>query len=370
MNHEPGSDAVLSGAPAADERVSTLVGDRLCIGCGFNFAGQPVVREPHYKMLIVRCPECGTVASLQEFPVLGKWASRFGSILAAAWLLAMLFLMLGTAGAIFGMSVGVSTAASSPLTEYLSKEHSRWSKSRREEQNGAQIRKAQAAVVAAEAAIEEARAAASEDPEAEGAAEAVSEAQVEFDRATQQLSTIEATIGQQEQWQTYYDTNWIATEWLEEQDLEAIVSRARADGFMYSARAAKLWIVLAIVAAVLGVVWGVAVPNAKAKRMAFICVIVLALVAAMGAIWRAGSVNSTTFIGATQMEIATEVSARLVGLTPFVLSVTLGVVPLWLGMLAGRPIARFMIRMLLAPRQRGALASLWIADGLPPPGVR
>lgn len=372
MKHEPGSDAVLSGVPgpATDERVSTLVGDRLCIGCGFNFAGQPVVREPHYRMLIVRCPECGTVASLQEFPVLGKWALRWGSIIAAAWLLAMLLLMLGTAGAIFGMSVGVSTAASSPLTEYLSKEHSGWSKSKREEQNTAQIRKAQATVEVAEAALELAKMASSADPETDGSAEEVSRAQMELDRAKQQLSAIELTIGQQEQWQTYYDANWIATEWLEAQDLDAILSRARAGGFTYSARAAKLWIILAIIAAILGVIWGVAVPNARAKRMAFICVIVLALVAAMGAIWRAGSVGSTTFIGATQMEIATEVSARLVGLKPFVLSVTLGVVPLWLGMLAGRPIARFMIRMLLAPRQRGALASLWIADGLPPPGVR
>ena len=34
-----------SPAPT-EQRVSTLVGDRLCIGCGYNLAGQAVLREP------------------------------------------------------------------------------------------------------------------------------------------------------------------------------------------------------------------------------------------------------------------------------------------------------------------------------------
>lgn len=372
MNHEsPGAPIPQSPtAPTADERVSVLVGDRLCIKCGFNFAGQPVVREPHYQMLIVRCPECATVASLQEFPVLGKWATRWGTILAAAWLVAMLVLTLGTAGAIFGMSVGVSTAASQPLTAYLSKEHSVWSKENRGKLNTAQIRGAEATLAAAEAALSLADERASNAPDSIELRNDADEARLEFDQATQRLASVEASIGQQEQWQTYYDTNWLSTEWLESQDLDAILVRARAGGFVYSARAAKLWIVLALIAAVFGIVWGVAVPNAGAKRMAFICVLVVALVAAMWAIWRAGSGTSTTFIGAAQMEEARGVAARMVGLTPFVLSAGLGVIPLWLGMIAGRPIARLVIRLLLPPRLRGPLATLWIADGLSPPGIR
>ncbi len=79
------------GEPARpDERVSTLIGDRLCIKCGYNLTGQSVVRESHYQMLIVRCPECATVASLQEYPILGVWAQRWGALLAAAWLVSLL----------------------------------------------------------------------------------------------------------------------------------------------------------------------------------------------------------------------------------------------------------------------------------------
>jgi hypothetical protein len=48
-----------------DVRISTLIGDRLCIKCGYNLVGQPIMRETHYDMLILRCPECATVASVQ-----------------------------------------------------------------------------------------------------------------------------------------------------------------------------------------------------------------------------------------------------------------------------------------------------------------
>ncbi len=59
MTPDPAAPA---GDGTRDERVSTLVGDRLCIRCGFNLCGQPVLRERHYRMLIARCPECSTVA--------------------------------------------------------------------------------------------------------------------------------------------------------------------------------------------------------------------------------------------------------------------------------------------------------------------
>lgn len=73
-----------------EQRVSSLSGDRLCLECGYNLIGQPVLREPHYGLFIARCPECGSVAALQEYPSLGKWAGRFGTILAALSLVAML----------------------------------------------------------------------------------------------------------------------------------------------------------------------------------------------------------------------------------------------------------------------------------------
>ena len=43
-----------------------VTGDRFCTGCNYNLIGQRVVREEHYSLFIVRCPECATVASVQD----------------------------------------------------------------------------------------------------------------------------------------------------------------------------------------------------------------------------------------------------------------------------------------------------------------
>ena len=110
----------------AEQRVSNLVGDRLCISCGYNLVGQPVLREPHYQMLIVRCPECATVASVQEYPLLGRWANRWAAMLAALWLLVMLALWIGSGAAIFGLSYGASDVAAQKYRYFLGNEFQEW----------------------------------------------------------------------------------------------------------------------------------------------------------------------------------------------------------------------------------------------------
>ncbi len=358
------------GTPHADERVSILVGDRLCVSCGFNLAGQSVVREPHYRMLIARCPECGTVASLQEFPILGKWAMRWGGVLAAAWFVVMLLFTLGSAGAIFGMSYGVARMDAKPLADFMSKEHGAWAKSTRDEQNTAQLEKAQSALAIAKSEASAAKIAAEADPgsaELRATADATAAA---LAQAEQRIAAVQATIDQQVQWQAYYDAMWVSTDWLAQQDLGALAARARAEGASHSSDAVKLWLLLALIAFTLGAIWGVALLHARARRMALVCVVILALVAAMAAIQRTGGGLSTTFIGAVQMELTTDVAARLNGLTPFVLSAGLAMIPLFLGMISGRPLARLYIRLMLPPRLRGSLATLWITDGLSPPSAR
>ena len=113
----------------AEQRISTLVGDRLCIKCGYNLTGQPVLREPHYEMLIVRCPECGTVASTQEYPLLGGWAGRWAALAAALWFLLTLVLTLASAGILVGMASSVATSASLPYARWLSEQQLTWFKS-------------------------------------------------------------------------------------------------------------------------------------------------------------------------------------------------------------------------------------------------
>jgi hypothetical protein len=366
----PAHGEAAGGTPSADERVSILVGDRLCVTCGFNLAGQSVVREPHYRMLIARCPECATVASLQEFPILGKWAMRWGGVLAAAWFVVMLLLTLGSAGAIFGMSYGVARMDAKPLADFMSKEHGAWAKSTRDEQNTAQLEKAQSALAIAKSEASAAQIAAEASPDSAELRATADAAALALTQAEQRIAAIQATIDQQVQWQAYYDATWVSKDWLAQQDLGALAARARAEGASHSADAVKFWLLLAMIAFTLGVIWGVALLHARARRMALVCMVILALVAAMAAIQRTGGGLSTTFVGAVQMELTTDVAARLNGLTPFALSAGLAMIPLFLGMISGRPLARLYIRLMLPPRLRGSLATLWITDGLSPPSAR
>ena len=107
-------------SPPADQRVSTLVGDRLCVQCSYNLVGQSILREPHYQLLIVRCPECGTVAPLQEYPLLGRWAQRWAVLLAGLWLIIMLGVAIGGGAAIFGFSMGTAHESTRTFAQFLS----------------------------------------------------------------------------------------------------------------------------------------------------------------------------------------------------------------------------------------------------------
>lgn len=95
----------------SEQRVSILTGDRLCTHCGYNLTGQSIVREPHYNLLIVRCPECSAAASVQEYPLLGRWANRWAALLGAIWFLLLVFLWVGSGAALFGLCLGSAEIA-------------------------------------------------------------------------------------------------------------------------------------------------------------------------------------------------------------------------------------------------------------------
>lgn len=108
-------------ASAGEVRVSTIVGDRLCIQCGFNLTGQPVTKEPRYGLFIARCPECGSVASLQEYPVLGKWANRWAALAAALWLAILIAASFAFAGIVTGTSYGALEEGSRDFGDWVSR---------------------------------------------------------------------------------------------------------------------------------------------------------------------------------------------------------------------------------------------------------
>jgi hypothetical protein len=102
-----------SPSPGASEPGASIVtGDRLCTCCGYNLIGQSIVREPTYGLLIIRCPECATAAGVQEYPLLGRWGSRWGAVLAVLWLMFLVGMWPAASGIITGFCIATAEAAS------------------------------------------------------------------------------------------------------------------------------------------------------------------------------------------------------------------------------------------------------------------
>lgn len=111
----------MTRAPA-EQPVSTILGDRLCVGCAYNLRGQPVVREPHYGLMIARCPECDTPAALQEYPLLGRWPGRLRVFMALGYTLACLGFLGATCLVIAGASAGLGSAGSNATSRRIAEQ--------------------------------------------------------------------------------------------------------------------------------------------------------------------------------------------------------------------------------------------------------
>lgn len=109
-----------------EERVSVMYGDRLCTKCHYNLIGQPVIREPHYGMLIARCPECATVAALQDYPQLGRWAHRWAVVLSIVWLLVILGVTVGTIPAVIATMFEFGDLGTQPYRHELGAHWQNW----------------------------------------------------------------------------------------------------------------------------------------------------------------------------------------------------------------------------------------------------
>ena len=110
------TDDTTAPVPAAGLDVPTgheIRTDRPCARCGFNLFGQTIVREAHYGLIAARCPECGQLAAMQEYPALGKWADRWAKLLGALWIL----VLVGAMAAQFGPTLGFMIAAMENVLE-------------------------------------------------------------------------------------------------------------------------------------------------------------------------------------------------------------------------------------------------------------
>jgi len=114
--------------PAADTRIDVLSGDRCCASCGFNLFGQTIIREPHYGLIMVRCPECGHAAALQEYPTLARMTGRLRSTMAASWVAAILAGFAITGGLIYGFSTTTTDAVVAPYSRVINFAWQEWAK--------------------------------------------------------------------------------------------------------------------------------------------------------------------------------------------------------------------------------------------------
>ena len=300
------SDSSQATTSGREERVSTLVGDRLCTKCGYNLTGQAVVREPYYGMLIVRCSECATVASVQEYPLLGRWAGRWAMLGAAMWFAASAVFLLATGSAIIGSAMSVVDTASRPLALTIAEHHLAWLQA--------------------------------QDPD---------------------------SIGPQLQWQltagpqmyTTLDPDWWAT-----QDPAALLVEAGGwtSGADWSALGRWGWLSVYILAA--GCFWAVLLAHLRRKWLMLFSVLPVGI-ASLFAI--AIYVGDTTVAGG--WVTAMTVAEQQLGPIFCGLSIAFALIPLNLGLFFGRPFTRLLIRALLPPRLRSSLALLWTTDGLDPP---
>ncbi len=297
-------------APVAhtETRVSTIVGDRLCVGCGFNLTGQPVFKESVYSLLIARCPECGIVAPMQEYPILGKWAARWASLAAAGWLV----IILAGAFALSMYTFGASMAASEVGSERF----------------GDHIASAYAASPAA---------------------------------GPTSQSTRGLGVGMMNRFNAV-DLDW----WRAENAADQL---RRAGGFRHIAAApvTGFWISLLAVGLSGGVIGSVAMLHASRRRAA-ILILLPVLVAA--AIQISVHVSRSTDLAAATYESAHAIARVELGPILFALSDMWMYAGMIVGVIIGRPAARWLARTLLPPRHMSALGFLWVADGKPPPAIR
>ena len=288
-----------------------VTGDRFCTRCGYNLIGQQVVREEHYSLLVVRCPECATVASVQEYPLLGGWAVRWGVLLAVLWLMALVAWWPASSGIIFGMSLAITDEATQGYYHHLRQ------------------------------------------------LQADSEAQTTGQTPSNTIRTITTPGGTIRIGRSSGNFG----KWWEQQDHAALL--ADAGGWRGAISGHAFLILVPTVPLVFGVgwLWSVCLIQLK-RRWLVVCgaaVMLLALVFVVPVVVEWHMLAGTWARYAANQQLGTPILA---------ICMALCIIPLGLGLWLGRPLTRLGVRALLPPRLRSSLALLWTAEGLAPPATR
>jgi len=285
------------------------------VGCGFNLHGQPIVREAHYGLVMVRCPECAQVAALQEYPSLGKWAGRLAGAGALLWLVIVL-------AAIIGTGVFVHQRSRQTAIDVL---------------HPGAMRLGEAYRVFAKAKAEELP-----DP------------------------------AQRQQTIAWLDSNtvlsWpmVGAEFVGTPDYEAalaaIAPGARVD---YMGARTAGWIGLSCL--VIGAGCAVLTPHLRRTGLAVLVGVIMLV--AMGA-WGVSMATPSSIAAWGGYAWSSDLMADRYGAPLMPIGLFTAAIGLYAGMLIGRPIARWLLVLLLPPRLLSAFGALWTLHGLRVPGGR
>ncbi|MHC4990464.1 MAG: hypothetical protein ACYTGC_05735 [Planctomycetota bacterium] len=305
-------------APAREStRLSTLGGDRLCVGCGYNLIGQAIVREPHYGMLVARCPECGAMASLQEHPLPFRWSARYLAFGVAIWFAMIVLLFVISTAIIYGHAEGIAREGSMSYAQRLAEHQSRF---------------------------------------------------------LQRLSE-EGNLPPSEQWLVANPPQAFsvaAASWLNAVDLDELLAQSGGWRSAADLLAFRQLTKMAVWAFMIGVFWSVALLHLRRRALLLVgfAMLGLAVAVALYTMFRGGLGGIVSLRlqggGFTPMLVVAE---RQLGPRFYAWSLGLVVLPLAAGLWLGRPVTRGLIRAALPPRLRGPLAILWTSEGNDPPSV-
>ncbi len=338
---------------APDQRqLGVLIGDRLCTKCSYNLVGQLIFREEHYQLLVVRCPECGATAPTQEYPQLGRWANRWAALVAGLWLLVLMVLFVGTAAALFGISVGLADTASGP-SGFRTEMELAFEAWEREQNAAAQVTPTNPPPVQTSQAP--GTTAIPTPPSALNSPSGVGN--VTFTGVLPTTRQIQTQVA------TYRRSRAAFAQWWLGQDPHEFVARGGGWKNTFDRDALALLIPLTIVGFILGSFWGVALM--ARRRLGFLPWII----AIMGVAFAFACIPF--FAWTLEAPYSTSAAARhFISPRALVLALMYAAAPLTVGIYLGRPLLRRLVVIMLPPRLRGSLANLWLTDGLQPPSTR
>lgn len=296
------------------ERIGVLTGSRACLVCQFNLRGQPIIREPHYKLTTVQCPECGTMAALAEYPILSSWGKRAGSLLAVVWVLAVIGLLVIS---------GIVAAKRSFQTL---------------------------------------------DSSLAGSTTMIAEAFIEHTKVL-------ATGPNGAQWQRYSQqpvspSMWIDHAWWETERGTLMSSGTVVIRTQVTEQAVWMWLISIFALFPLGVIQACVLLQLRGWRLLLQALLFILLVA--GAFWVINKQSNVFVSWNPQWLTAAQAARELVPEHIVVAIIALHVVALFAGILLGRRCGRLLVRWLVHPRMHVFFGGLWLADGLtypsqPPP---